>query len=176
MRLVDSSAIGAFLNALGARQSEQEQLLLLGGCALILLGSTRTTADIDYVGDDTRQTAFQQTISQVAAQLELDVEPVPIDRFVPLPPDSLSRRVFVARYGPVEVYIVDPYVMALSKLDRGFHTDLDDVVFLIGRGLVTLDRLTELVGSTLLQADAYQIDPAAMRAHLDAVRQRASHP
>lgn len=176
MKLVDSSAIGAFLDALGARQSEPAQLSLLGGCALILLGSTRTTADIDYVGDDVRQTAFQQTISQVAAQLQLDVEPVPIDQFVPMPPDSETRRVYVGRYGAVEVTIVDPYVMALSKLDRGFHTDLDDIVFLVGRGLVTLERLAETVASTLVQADVYDIDPAAMRAHLDIVRQRTNHP
>lgn len=175
MKLVDAAAIGVFLNALGARQAEPVQLSLLGGGALILLGSPRTTADIDYFGDDIRQTGFQQTIAQVAAELQLDAVPVPIDRFVPLPPDSEARRIFVARYGLVDVYIVDPYVIALSKLDRGFYTDLDDIVFLVGRGLVNLERLADLVASTLVQAAAYNMDPAALHRHLAIVRQRASH-
>jgi Nucleotidyltransferase of unknown function (DUF6036) len=176
MKLVDAAAIGGFLTALGARQAEPVQLSLLGGCALILLGSPRTTADIDYVGDDIRQTGFQQTIVQVASELQLKVEPVPIDRFVPLPPDSEARRVFIARYGMIDVYVVDPYVIALSKLDRGFDTDFDDIVFLITRGMVNLERLAELVASTLMQAAAYNMDPAAMHQHLAIVRQRASHP
>ena len=175
MRSIDDAVIRSFLIALGTRQAESAQLSLLGGCALILLGSPRMTIDIDYVGDDVQPTRFQQTIAQVAAELQLEADPVPIGRFVPLPADSEAHRVFVARFGLVDVYVVDPDVIALSKLDRGDDTDIDDVVFLVKRGLVSLDRLAELVASTLPLATKYDIDPAAMQAHLTNVRQRTSH-
>lgn len=46
---------------------------------------TRATLDIDYVGHDLRKNALQHTIEQVAQEVQLDVEAVPIDEFVPMP-------------------------------------------------------------------------------------------
>lgn len=37
--------------------------------------------------------------------------------------------------------MIDPYAMALGKLDRGFPTDLADIVFLVRRDLVNLTEL-----------------------------------
>jgi len=170
MEPLDARAVETFLQALGARQDDPAELELLGGCALILLGSQRTTMDIDYVGDDLTRTEFQRTIDSVAAALHVHADAVPIDRFVPVPADAPSRRVFIARHGAVDVFVIDPYVIALSKLDRGIDSDLADIVFLAERGRVDLDRLAELITSSEPAAVAYDLDPTAMRRHLEDVR------
>ncbi len=35
------------------------------------------------------------------------------------------------------MYVFDPYSIALSKVDRGFDTDLDDITFLIKKDMLT---------------------------------------
>jgi hypothetical protein len=172
MSPVDRSAILAFLHRLGDRLVEPNELVLLGGGALLLLGSPRTTIDIDYVGDDLARNDLQIAVEQVAEEMGLVVDPVPIWDFVPLPADSAKRQVHVGRFSMVDVFALDPYVMALSKLDRGFDSDLADIVFLVQRGLVSLDLLAERVVAATLIAAAYDMDPAAMRKHLAVVRQR----
>lgn len=172
MSLVDGATINSFLVALGGRQSEPAELVLLGGSALLLLGNLRTTVDIDYVGDDLQPTDFQRTIAQVADELQLVVDPVPIQHFVPVPPDSASRRAFIGRFGAVDVYVIDPYMMALSKLDRGFDSDIADIVFLVERSLVSPDHLAELITASVPEARTYDLDLVAMQRHLAVVRQR----
>lgn len=68
---MDKDILQDFLTRLGNRYPEQANLYLLGGSALILLGSSRDTLDIDYVGDDTRKDDFQIVIDEVAAELNL---------------------------------------------------------------------------------------------------------
>jgi hypothetical protein len=171
---IDRAAIEAFLVRLGDRLDEPGELVLLGGGALLLLGSPRTTIDIDYVGDDLSRSDFQVAVEQVAEELGLVVDPVPIWDFVPMPANSAKRRVHVGRFGAVDVFALDPYVMALSKLDRGFDSDLADIVFLVQRGLVSLDRIAEQVAAAIPNAAAFDMDPAAMRKHLAVVRRRIS--
>jgi len=174
MDTVDAELVRTFLDALGARQIEPVELQILGGCALILLGNPRTTLDIDYVGDDLTRTAFQRTIDQVAAELHLHADPVPIERFVPVPLDADSRRIFIARYGVVDVFVIDPYIIALSKLDRGLDTDIQDIVFLVEQGRIDLDRLAGQIKAAEPLAQAYDLEPAAMERHLAVVRRRLS--
>ena len=65
--------------------------------------------------------------------------------------------------------------MALSKLDRGFDSDIADIVFLVERGLVLPDRLAELITAAVPEARAYDLDPVAMRQHMAVVRQRVAN-
>lgn len=172
MAPLDADTVQAFLRTLGARQSHPAELQLLGGCALMLLGQARTTLDIDYVGDDLVQSQFQQSIDQVAAELHVHADAVPIDRFVPVPADAQRRRVFIARHGQMDVYVIDPYVIALSKLDRGLDSDLDDIRFLAQTARIDLNQLERLVTSSEPHAREFDLDPAAMRRHLAVVRRR----
>jgi hypothetical protein len=75
----------AFLSRLAECYTEPASLFLLGGSALLMLGSPRTTLDVDYVGDERRPDDLQRTISRVAHELDIEVEPVPIEEFVPVP-------------------------------------------------------------------------------------------
>jgi hypothetical protein len=71
--------------------------------------------------------------------------------------------------GNVDVHNFDPYSQALSKIERGFTHDLDDVRSLIESGMVDPDRLRDLFESVVGELFRYPaIDPAAFRRKLDA--------
>lgn len=176
MSAIDGDAIATFLQEVGRRHQGPATLLLLGGAALGLLGHPRPTVDIDYVGDDRTDDDLQRTIRAVSKDLGFDAEAVPIAEFVPIPDGSAERNVPVGRYGSVEVVVVDPYVIALSKVERGFATDIEDVVFLVQRDFITLVSLEDVTRSALRQAHAYGMDPEATLGHLEAVRRRVEGP
>jgi hypothetical protein len=46
-----------------------------------------------------------------------------------LPDGAEQRHYKVGQYGSIEVYTYDPYSIALSKIARGFETDIQDVLF-----------------------------------------------
>jgi hypothetical protein len=73
---------------------------------------------------------------QIAKELKIDVEPVPLDRFVSLPVGSTDRQIRIGPFENLEIYVADPYSFALSKLDHSFFdTDFDDIIFLIRQNL-----------------------------------------
>jgi hypothetical protein len=172
MANIEAEQIRAFLQALGDRYTQSANLFLLGGSALCLLGSPRSTLDIDYVGDDVNPDDLQCAIAQLANEMHIEAEPVPIAQFLPLPADVEERCIFVERFGVLNVYVFDPYIIALSKLDRGFDTDVDDVVFLIRHSLVHLEQLQAMVQVTLEHASEFDLNPTAMRAHLQVVQKQ----
>jgi len=117
MEPVTPHTLNEFLTRLGERYSNPANLYLLGGSALLLLGTLRQTLDIDYTTDlNPQQQALETTMNELAAQYRLDVEAVPIAEFVPLPTGAETRRYFIGRFGQVDVYIYDLYTIALSKI------------------------------------------------------------
>jgi hypothetical protein len=171
MKNLDRSIIQEFLARLVNRCPTLATLYLLGGSALILLGSSRDTLDIDYVGDDMQQNEFQIVIAEVAAELGLDAEAVPIERFIPLPEGNEQRKIHIGQFGNVSAYIVDPYSIALSKVDRGFETDLEDVIFLIQHSLIHLEELESIIEKSLSRAGKFDFHPE-IRNHLEDLKKR----
>lgn len=165
--------IQAILNRLGERVPPGSQLILVGGGALALLGNPRPTFDLDFWGDDIHPSELHRLILKIAAELEIHVEPVPLERFIPLPKDSAQRNLYIGQFGNLKVYVADPYSLALSKLDRGFDSDLDDVVFLVRKGLVALQELERMVQNTLPQAEKFDFSPDILE-HLSEVKRRLS--
>jgi len=169
---METDLIQAFLKALGDRYPNSAELYLLGGSALCLLGSPRPTLDIDYVGDDLKKNALQKTMEEIAAEMGLDVEAVPIERFVPISSNPRERSLHIGKFGKINVYIFDPYSIALSKLDRGFDTDLDDIIFLIQHGFVDFDELTLNTHHALEESRKYDLNSAEVLAHLQELKNR----
>jgi hypothetical protein len=159
----------SLVTEVGQRYQQSATLLLLGGSALRLLGSPRPTLDIDYVGHDLHKDPLQLVLEQVAEEMGLEVEAVPIDEFVPLPSEAQQRQLPVGTYGALNVYILDPYTIALSKIDRGFDTDIEDIIFLIRQGVITLTQLETVVSDAMAQAQEFALTPTAMLAHLQDV-------
>jgi hypothetical protein len=170
MEALTSDHIHAFLNEVGSRYPKQATLTLLGGSALCLLGSERPTLDIDYVGDDLRKNELQQLIDRIADELHIVIDAVPIEQFVPVPDGAAQRQVLIGQFGQITAYVLDPYTIALSKLDRGFDTDIDDILFLIRRNLITIDQLEETMNKALQRASEFGLDSQSVRTHLQAIR------
>lgn len=52
---------------------------------------------------------------RVAEELKIYIEPVPLEHFIPLPKDSENRQIRIGQFGNLEVFIADPYSIALSN-------------------------------------------------------------
>ncbi|NUM44628.1 MAG: nucleotidyl transferase AbiEii/AbiGii toxin family protein [Anaerolineales bacterium] len=168
---MDYAEIRSILHLIGARVPPGSQLVLLGGSALALLGSPRPTIDIDFIGDDLKPSAFHQTILQIARELKVHVEAVPLERFIPLPNGNEERLIHIGPFGNLDVFVADPYSIALSKLDRGADTDFDDVVFLIQNHHIQLGELERILKETLPLAHQFDFHPD-IRKHLIELKNR----
>lgn len=170
-RRLSDAGIRAFLARLGERSVHPATLYLLGGSALILLGSPRPTLDLDYVGSDlpAQMNDLQKTIQQVADEMRIEAEPLPFQEFIPVPQDAERRHIKIGQFGTLTVYVFDPYSIALSKIERGFESDLEDVLFLIRQKQITYARLVELAETMITRATEFHLDVSQIRAHLDAL-------
>ena len=168
---MDHSEIQSILQSMGERVPSNSQLILIGGSALALLGSPRLTIDIDFVGDDLHPNELHRSIMQIAKELKIHVEPVPLDQFVPLPEGSEKRNIRIGQFGNLEVYVADPYSIALSKLDRGLETDFEDIIFLIHKKFISLNELERITRDALPQAGKFDFNPDILD-HLDELKDR----
>jgi len=168
---VDNTDIRTILQALGESVPSGSRLVLIGGSALALLGSPRLTIDIDFVGDDKHPSELHKTIIQAARELKILAEPVPFERVIPLPEGSPERSIRIGQFGNLEVFVADPYNIALSKIDRGYDTDLDDVVFLVQHNHVTLGELERITQEALAKAHPYDFHPEIL-AHFQELKNR----
>lgn len=171
MKNMSAQSVQEFLENLGRRYPEQATLYLLGGSALLLLGSSRDTLDIDYVGDDINKNNLQIAIEETAIELGLETEAVPIDRFIPLPEGNEQRGIHIGQFGNVTTYIFDPYSIALSKIDRGFDTDIEDVIFLIQRNHINSKELESIIKNAVSHAGKYDLHPEILT-HFENLKKR----
>ncbi len=176
MEAITRATLESFLQRLGERSPCAGALYLLGGSALSLLGNPRTTADLDYTFEveSGSPEQFQSTVEQLAAEMRLDVEAVPLEEFIPLPPRARERRRAVGRYGGVDVYLFDLYSIALSKIARGFEADVEDVMFLLREGLIEFGQLETLFEAILPDAPQADILPSEFRHHFEELRRRVA--
>lgn len=174
MEPVTSKALREFLKSLSERYPGRGTFYLLGGSALLLLGSPRETRDVDYMVEPSPETdaSLRSALEALAAELQLELELVSLGEFIPLPPQAHERRRLVGRYGQLEVYIFDLYSIALSKIARGFESDLEDVVFMLHQGLIEFGELERLFNVILPDAPKADISRAEFQAYFDEVRRR----
>jgi hypothetical protein len=168
---MDNTEIQFILKTLGERVPPNSHLILIGGSALALLGSPRLTIDIDFVGDDKHPSEFHKTIMRIARELKIHMEPVPMERFIPLPEGNEQRNIRIGQFGNLVIFVADPYSIAFSKLDRGLDTDFDDIVFLIHRNLVELEELERITRNSLSHANKFDFHPEIL-VHLDELKSR----
>ncbi len=174
MEPITTLMLQTFLERLGQRYPHPATLYLIGGSALCLLGSPRSTLDIDYDLEipTAEQADLQAVVSELATEMHLDVELVPLAEFAPLPPQARERRRFHGRFGQLDVYIFDLYSIALSKIARGFESDLEDVQYLLQAGLIHFEELRRFFAIVLLAAPKADIDPREFQAYFREVEMR----
>lgn len=171
-RNMNEREIITFLQRLSERVTKPSEIHVLGGSALVLLGGSRPTIDLDFVGDDLNISEFQRMIHLVADEMGVEVEPVSMIQFIPMPKESEERNIRIGQFGNLEVYVLDPYAIAISKLDRGFDSDIEDIVFLIQNGFVAYELLESMMETALQQSGKFDLNPASMRKNIKTVLKR----
>lgn len=164
--------IRQFLERLGSRYPQPATIYLLGGSALCFLGNPRRTADIDYTTPFSARssTELEVMINKLAQEMHIELESVPIETFIPLPEGSEQRHYWIGQFGNLAVYLFDPYSIALSKLSRGFETDLQDVVFLVKQHIIELNTLEAFVQAALPQAWDFDVNPSELKQYFSQVK------
>lgn len=168
---MDKVKLESILTSLGEQVPPASRLYLIGGSALTLLGSPRPSLDIDFVGDDIHPNKLHRTIMEKAREMGLQVDAVPIDRFIPLPAGNEERSIYIGQFANLEIHVIDPYSIALSKVDRGLFTDFDDIGFLIKNDYITLEKLEQIVNNALSKAGKFDLHPDIL-AHLQELKSR----
>ncbi len=168
---LNTQQIRRFLAEVGERLQSPAVLLVLGGSGLGLLGNTRPTLDFDFDGEEKAVDEFRELLEQVAKEMRIELEAVPLHQFIPLPHGAMERHILVGNFGMLRAMVFDPYSIALSKLDRGFDSDIEDITFLLRHGYVDPKVLGGMVDDAAASAVEYDLEPAQMRSRLKLARE-----
>jgi hypothetical protein len=168
----DADRIERLARELGRVVAPGTRMYLTGGATAVLEGWRGSTVDIDVRFEPDSDEALER-IRDLKEELALNVELAsPLD-FLPPLPGWRERSRFRFREGNLEVFDFDPYSQALSKLERGFELDLDDVRSMIESGQVEPAKLRELFEA--VEPGLYRfpaVDPASLRGAVEALELR----
>ncbi len=165
---VDESRLRELARRLGRVARTPTRIYLTGGASAVLEGWRGSTADVDLRFEPD----FDELLRELPAlkeDLGVSIELASPPDFIPELPGWRERSPLVFREGNVAVHHFDFYSQALSKIERGFGQDLDDVKRMIESGLVRPAQLRELYGT--IEPELYRypaIDPPAFRRKVEA--------
>jgi Nucleotidyltransferase of unknown function (DUF6036) len=165
----DAGRIRELARELGRVVAPGTRMYLTGGATAVLEGWRRSTADVDVRFEPDSDIALRR-IGELKERLAVNVELAsPLD-FLPPLAGWQDRSRFRLRAGNLEVFDFDPYSQALSKLQRGFELDLEDVNSMVESGQVdpkTLRQLYEQIELELYRFPA--VDPPSLRAAVESL-------
>jgi len=165
----DPAKVRRLLRELGRRSRGPGRVYLIGGATALLEGWRSTTVDVDLKLDPEPAGIFE-AIGRLKNELDVNVELVSPDQFLPLLPDWSNRSVFVEKHGEVEFFHYDFRAQALTKLARGYERDLADVRAMLERGLVSRDDLAAALDSIRPDLIRYPaLDSAAFERRVEEV-------
>lgn len=138
-------------------------MYLTGGATAVLEGWRDSTVDIDVRFEPDSDEPLRR-ISELKEEMRVNVELAsPLD-FLPELPGWRERSRFRFREGNLEVFDFDLYSQALSKLERGFELDLEDVRNMVVGGELDPKRLLDLFDAIETELFRFPaIDPAKLR-------------
>ena len=153
--------------ALGDAATSNVRVYLVGGTTAVLIGWRASTVDVDMVMEP-EDGRLLHAISELKNSLQINVELASPPDFVPELEGWRERSPFVLREGRVTVRHFDLYSQALSKIERGFSQDLEDVASMVREGLVDPRRARAFFDATEDLLHRYPaIDAGAFRASVD---------
>jgi hypothetical protein len=163
---VDASRIRELARHLGRVAHDRVRIYLTGGATAVLEGWRQTTIDVDLRFEPEADELLRE-LPVLKERLGINIELASPPDFIPELPAWRERSPLVFREGKVDVHHFDPYSQALSKVERGFTHDLEDVGAMIAHGLVDPARLYELFRA--IESELYRypaIDPSAFARRL----------
>jgi hypothetical protein len=160
---VDERRIRELAHRLGRVASARVRIYLTGGATAVLEGWRRATIDVD-LRFEPESDELLRAIPALKETLGVNIELASPPDFIPELPGWRERSPLLFRDGNVDVHHFDPYSQALSKIERGFAQDREDVSELIKRRLVEPNRLRELFDAIEPELFRYPaIDPPSFR-------------
>ena len=152
--------------ARSAKSKRQYRVYLVGGGTAVLEGWRESSIGADLYA---KQDDIFRDVQNVKERLNLNIEFVRPEDFVPPLEGSETRHVLVETVGRVSFYHYDPYAQLLSKVVRGFARDLADARAFVTSGMVDPDRFRNLVqGIPESMYSKYpRLSRAAVRAAVD---------
>jgi hypothetical protein len=164
---VDEARIRAVARRLGRVVRGPVRMYLTGGSTAVIEGWRESTVDVDlrFEPEDDR---LLRELPAVKESVGVNIELVSPPDFIPELPGWRERSQFLFREGGVDVHHFDLYSQALSKVERGFDQDLEDVRAMIAGGLVEPARVREYYEA--IEPELYRypaIDPVAFRGKVD---------
>jgi hypothetical protein len=173
---VDAQALETFLLRLGQCFRHPATLYLVGGTSLLLAANKTSTFDIDlrFSTDHRYHAEFIRCLRTVSRDLGAPVELASPEQFIPLPAGFENRRLYIGRYGSLDVFHFDFYSMALAKIHRGNEKDFDDVVRMVQAGLVDMTALEMYLLEILPEYEFYQpsADPALFQRKFELLKSK----
>ncbi len=152
--------------ARSAKSKRHYRIYLVGGGTAVFEGWRESSIDADLY---TKQDDIFRDVQNIKERLNLNIEFVRPEDFVPPLDGSEARHVFVETVGRVSFYHYDPYAQLLSKIVRGFARDLADARAFVTSGMVEPDRFRNLVQD--IPASVYskypRLSSGAVRAAVD---------
>jgi len=165
---VDSARIRELGRRLGRVAGERTRIYLTGGATAVVEGWRGSTIDVDIRIEPERDELLRE-LGALKETLDINLELASPPDFIPELPGWRERSPFVFRAGNVDIHHFDPYSQALSKIERGFDQDLDDVRAMLAREMVERERLLALFAR--IEPELYRypaIDPGAFRRKVEA--------
>ena len=143
---VNAQRLTTLFAELGRAFPHPARLYLTGSAALVMAG-VRESVDVDYFCalDPAWEGQFAAVVRDSKERLQIKLELVSPGDFIPLPEGWDGRSRFVGRFGSIDVFLFDPYSIALTKLLRGTTADLRDVATQLQSGTLEASRLGGLV-------------------------------
>lgn len=165
--LADAARVERFIQALGRVARSPGRVYLTGGATAVLEGWREATVDIDLkLVPDTDE--ILRAIPRLKEEVGINLELAAPDQFIPEVPGWQDRSRFICQAGQLSFYHYDPYSQALSKLERGYGKDLQDVRSMLRAGLIESAELLRLFGEIEPALYKYPaIDPAGFRAAVE---------
>lgn len=167
----DAERVHRLAAELGRAVPPGTKMYLTGGATAVLEGWRQSTVDIDVRFEPDSDAALRR-IAELKEELAVNVELAsPLD-FLPELPGWRDRSRFRFRERNLEVFDFDLYSQALSKLERGFELDLEDVRSMVQSGELEPEMLLtlyEAIEPELFRFPA--VDPAALRAAVESLRE-----
>lgn len=142
-------------------------IYLTGGATAVVEGWRQSTVDVDLrIEPDTDE--LLRELPKLKDELQINIELTSPPDFIPDLPGWRERSPLVISDGNLQVRHFDLYSQALSKIERGFRQDLEDVQSMLTHHLVDPALLLELYDAIDPQLYRYPaIDPVAFRRKLD---------
>ncbi|MHB8691965.1 MAG: DUF6036 family nucleotidyltransferase [Solirubrobacteraceae bacterium] len=166
---VDEQRIRELAARLGRVAKSRVRIYLTGGATAVMVGWRSSTVDIDLRFEPETEEVLRE-LPALKESLGVNIELASPPEFIPELPGWRDRSPMLFRHGNVDVHHFDPYSQALSKIERGFEHDREDVREMVERGMITPSRLGELFSEIEPELFRYPaIDPRTFRRKVEEV-------